>query len=159
MVIERSKGLGATHSGQRGPGFLAIVLTLCIVGCSRVLPPEQQKDEPARSHASDLKAPRTIAFVVFSAKWCGVCRDVPAVLEQLRATFPAVTFRELDIDEEENEKLWVEYGSNAVPYNYILVDGKAVAKFRGFLPLADAEKFVRDALKNLDSPSVAASED
>ncbi len=152
MVIERSKGVGGTHSGQRGPGFLAILLGLCIVGCSRLPSSEQQKEGPTRRHASDLKAPRKIAFVVFSAKWCGVCRDVPAVLEQLRATFPAVSFHELDIDEKENEKLWLEYGSDAVPYNYILVDGKVIAKFRGFLPPANAEKFVRDTIEKLDSP-------
>jgi hypothetical protein len=61
----------------------------------------------------------------------------------------------LDIDDEENSKLWVEYGSDAVPYYCVLADGKIVARFRGFLPYDHAEKFLRDALTKRESPREA----
>jgi len=69
--------------------------------------------------------------------------------------FPTVSFRDLDIDNEDNSKLWAEYGSDAVPYYYVLADGKIVARFRGFLPYDHAETFLQDAIKNLDSPPAA----
>jgi len=84
-----------------------------------------------------------------------VCRQVPPVLEELRRIFPAVSVRELDVDDEANSKLWSDYGSDAVPYYYVLVDGKIVARFRGFLPSEHAERFLRDALTKLDSPPEA----
>jgi dienelactone hydrolase len=104
----------------------------------------QQQPEPVT---------RRIEFVVFSAIWCEVCREIPPVFEKLRASFPSVTFSNLDINDKENEKRWVDYGSDTVPYYYILADGKVVAKFRGFLPYDNAEKFVRQTLNKLGAPN------
>jgi thioredoxin-like negative regulator of GroEL len=129
--------------------WFALVLALCIAGCSRVAQPEPEDDGAA---AAQIQPARKIEFIVFSAKWCGVCRDVPPVLEKLQARFPTASIRELDIDDEANLKRWSEYGSDAVPYYFILADGQIVARFRGFLPYDHAEKFLRDALKKLDSP-------
>jgi thiol-disulfide isomerase/thioredoxin len=143
--------------------FVGSVLAIacCVFGCGGAADPKAPGGSsiPTEHHTSPTTEQKSeqptskIEFTVFSARWCGVCREVPAVFEKLRATFPKVAFRDLDIDVEENQKRWVEYGSDAVPYNYILIDGKVVAKFRGFLPHAMAEKFLRDTLDELESPS------
>lgn len=150
---------GLSSFARRAIALSILAMATCAVGCSGSVPSEPK---PERERGGEVQATPTtsskpaqakkkIEFIVFSAKWRSVCREVPAVLEGLRTAFPTVTFRELDIDDKENEKLWLEYGSDAVPYNHILVDGKVVAKFRGYLPPADAEKFVRDTLKGLES--------
>jgi thiol-disulfide isomerase/thioredoxin len=155
MMAERSEGQGAARSGQRGPSLLQLSLAICLVGCSRVALPEKDGEEAARTLASNVTAPKKVEFVVFSAKWCEPCRNVPPVLEKLRVKFPTVSFRDLDVDNEDNLKLWSEYGADAVPYYYVLADGRIVARFRGFLPYDNAEAFLRDALKNPHSPPAA----
>jgi hypothetical protein len=71
-----------------------------------------------------------------------------------------VSFRELDVDVEDNSKLWSKYGSDAVPYYYVLADSKIVARFRGFLPYDNAEAFLQEAITNprsLPAPQVKNS--
>lgn len=120
-----------------GPVFaLLFAAVLGVVGCS-----------PFARPRDTAKETRKVEFLVFSAKWCSVCRDVPPVLSKLRANHPDVTFVELDVDEGEGQKLAAEYRVDATPYNFIRIDGKVVARQRGLLPYPEAEKFLRGAMK------------
>lgn len=90
---------------------------------------------------------RKVEFIVFSAKWCSYCKQVPPVTKKLQANYPDVTFLDLDVDEPEGAKLSAEYGADALPYYFVRIDGKVVAKQRGFMPYAEADKFLSRALK------------
>lgn len=90
---------------------------------------------------------RKVEFIVFSAKWCSYCKQVPPVTKKLQANYPDVTFLELDVDEEEGGKLAAEYNADALPYYIIRIDGKVVARQKGLLPYAEADKFLRGAMK------------
>jgi thiol-disulfide isomerase/thioredoxin len=111
------------------------LLLLGMLGCS----PFTSRDT--------AKETRKVEFLVFSAKWCSYCKQVPPVTKKLEANYPDVTFLELDVDEEEGGKLAAEYNAEALPYYIIRIDGKVVARQRGLLPYADADKFLRGAMK------------
>lgn len=115
---------------------LLLAAVFGVVGCS-----------PFNRPRDTAKETRKVEFLVFSAKWCSVCRDVPPVLTKLRANYPDVTFVELDVDEGEGQKLAAEYRVDATPYNFIRIDGKVVARQKGLLPYAEAERFLQRAMK------------
>jgi thiol-disulfide isomerase/thioredoxin len=130
--------MATTRTAFGVAGVLGLVALVCVLaGCGPTAPTATVPDATAPT--------KKVELLVFSAKWCGVCRDVPPVLTKLRAKYPKVTIRELDVDTDEGMKLAAEYNADALPYYFLLVDGKMVDKSRGFLPYPDAERFVRDA--------------
>lgn len=115
---------------------LLLAAVLGVAGCMPFSPPRDTAKETRR-----------VELLVFSAKWCTYCKQVPPVLEKLRANHPDVTFVELDVDEEEGRKLAAEYNADALPYYFVRIDGKVVAKQKGLLPYTEADKFLRGAMK------------
>ena len=122
--------------------FLLLLAGVGVVGCA--------PDAPSRASAA-TPAQQQVELLVFSAKWCSVCRNVPPVLKRLEAEFPEVTIRELDVDDDEAGKLAAEYGADALPYYFVRVDGEVVARQRGFLPYAEARQFLRAAMNRANA--------
>jgi thiol-disulfide isomerase/thioredoxin len=77
-----------------------------------------------------------VELMIFSAVWCDVCRDIPPVVKQLQQDYPALKITELDLDEGDNLDQMFEYGGDAVPYMFVLVDGEVATKIKGLLPYA-----------------------
>lgn len=65
----------------------------------------------------------------FSATWCGPCRMLSPVFEQLKPNFSNVKFEEYDVDSysEEVEK----YSVTSVPTVVVVKDGVEVERFVG----------------------------
>lgn len=116
--------------------LLFALLLLALLGCM-----------PFTNPRGTAKETRKVEFLVFSAKWCSYCKQVPPVTKKLQANYPDVIFLDLDVDEEEGSKLAAEYGADALPYYFVRIDGKVVAKQKGFLPYAEADKFLSRAMK------------
>ena len=65
----------------------------------------------------------------FSAAWCGPCRALAPVMNEVKTQFTNVVFEDYDVDEAYNEA--TKYGIRSVPTVIIERDGKEVERFTG----------------------------
>lgn len=81
-----------------------------------------------------------VVVVDFWATWCGPCRMLAPVIEELAADFEGkVVIGKVDVDE--NENLAKRYGIMSIPSVFIFKNGQVVDKHIGFrqkAQLADA---------------------
>lgn len=73
------------------------------------------------------------AVVDFSATWCGPCRMMAPVLEEISEKLgDRVRFYNVDVDEV--PELAARYGIQSIPCLLVLKNGQAVDQFVGFRP-------------------------
>lgn len=65
----------------------------------------------------------------FSAAWCGPCRALAPVINEVKGQFSNVVFEDYDVDEAYDEA--TKYGIRSVPTVIIEKDGKEVDRFTG----------------------------
>ena len=66
----------------------------------------------------------------FGAEWCGPCRALKPVLEQLKTEYAGkVTFVEYDVDNSPNEAM--QYSVTSIPLVIIEKDGALIERFQG----------------------------
>ena len=78
--------------------------------------------------------------VDFFADWCGPCKMLSPVLEEVAKDYPDVQFVKINVDE--NEALTAEFGIMSIPAVFMLKDGEVVNSFLGF----QQERFLKDQL-------------
>ena len=66
------------------------------------------------------------------ATWCGPCRMIAPVLEEVAKERPDVTVCKVDVDEE--RELALEYGVSSIPTLLVFRDGKVVNQSIGAMP-------------------------
>lgn len=71
-------------------------------------------------------------LVDFWATWCGPCRMITPVLEEVAKERPDVTVCKVDVDEE--RELALEYGVSSIPTLLVFRDGKVVNQSIGAMP-------------------------
>jgi len=71
-------------------------------------------------------------LVDFFATWCGPCRMLGPVLEELNSDRIGVKIVKIDVDECPN--LARNFGVMSVPTLFLFKDGKEVSKQNGFMP-------------------------
>lgn len=71
-------------------------------------------------------------LVDFWATWCGPCRMITPVLEEVAKERPDVTVCKVDVDEE--RELALEYGVSSIPTLLVFRDGKVVNQSIGAIP-------------------------
>ena len=82
-----------------------------------------------------------VAVVDFNATWCGPCRMLGPVLEELSDEMEGkASFYAVDVDD--NQALAVQYGISSIPYVAVFKDGKLVDEQVGFVPKAALKGFV-----------------
>jgi thioredoxin 1 len=65
----------------------------------------------------------------FSASWCGPCRALAPVINEIKGQFTNVKFEEYDVDEAYDEA--TKYGIRSVPTIIMVKDGVEVERFTG----------------------------
>ena len=73
-----------------------------------------------------------IVFVDFFANWCGPCKMLSPVVEQLSEEIKDVNFLKVDVDLA--NEIAVEYGVMSIPTLIMFKGGKEVAKQIGLMP-------------------------
>lgn len=82
-----------------------------------------------------------LAVVDFSATWCGPCRMLEPVLEEISEDLAGkAEFYNADVDE--NMKLAMQYDVQSVPALIIMKDGKVADRTVGFQPKASIMEFI-----------------
>lgn len=70
-------------------------------------------------------------LVDFWATWCGPCRMLAPVLEEVARERQDITVCKVDVDEE--RELALEYGISSIPTLLVFKDGKVVKKSIGVI--------------------------
>ena len=71
----------------------------------------------------------------FYADWCGPCRMVAPIVEEIAAEHPEYSVGKVNVDDE--GELAQQFGVMSIPMLAVLVDGKVVAQSVGARPKAD----------------------
>jgi thioredoxin 1 len=97
----------------------------------------QHLDE--RNYDEALVAAEGVMMVDFWAEWCGPCRAIGPVLEDLaRSSNGTVTLAKVNVDE--NPGLAARYGIRSIPTILFVKDGKVRDQLIGAVPKAQIQK-------------------
>ncbi len=84
-----------------------------------------------------------LVMVDFWAEWCGPCRILKPVLEDLTAKHgDKVTLVKIDVDQQDNYPLAVQYQVNSIPQVTFFKNGVQVDQFIGVVPPARVEEII-----------------
>lgn len=81
-----------------------------------------------------------LTLVDFWATWCGPCRMVAPIVEELAAETPDVTFAKIDVDENPDVAIGLKIAS--IPTLMLFKDGELVDKVIGARPKADIKAMI-----------------
>lgn len=74
----------------------------------------------------------------FWATWCGPCRMVAPIVEEIAEENESIAVGKIDVDE--SRELAIRFGISSIPTLVLMKDGEAVATVVGFRPKADLLK-------------------
>ena len=72
------------------------------------------------------------ALVDFYADWCGPCKMMAPVVEEIAAEHSTVTVGKIDVDA--SPELAIKYGVESIPTLIVFKDGKEAGRVIGFRP-------------------------
>ena len=81
-----------------------------------------------------------LVLVDFFATWCGPCKMLSPVIEQVEREKPELVVVKVDVDELPG--IAADYGIQAIPTLFLLKDGKVVNKGMGYLNKNQLSDFV-----------------
>ena len=92
--------------------------------------------------SEDLKSDKLsgLTLVDFWATWCGPCRMVAPIVEELASETPDVTFAKVDVDE--NPDVAMGLGITSIPTLMLFKNGKLVDKLIGARPKQDIKQMI-----------------
>ena len=86
-----------------------------------------------------IKSSKTV-LLDFWAPWCGPCRMVAPIVEQIAGEREDILLGKVNVDEE--MELAAQFGVSSIPTLVVIKDGKTVATSIGYKPKGDIEKLL-----------------
>ncbi len=93
----------------------------------------------------NLKTKQMVTVKKFSAVWCGPCRALTPVMNEIKGNYSNVNFEEYDIDEYSD--ITEEYGVRSVPTVIIVKDGIELQRFTGLSSKMAYVNAINEAVK------------
>ncbi len=91
-----------------------------------------------------LLAEGKTVLVDFFATWCGPCKMLAPVLEEVAPDYPDVEFVKVDVDEEPD--LARRYGVSVIPTLFVIKNGEVTANTKGYMGADELHAFVDGGL-------------
>jgi thioredoxin 1 len=82
----------------------------------------------------------------FTAAWCGPCKQLAPVFEELKNEITNVNFETIDVDMDREAA--IEKGISSVPTVILEKDGTQVYRFSGVLPKSVIAGIIKQHLNN-----------
>lgn len=79
-------------------------------------------------------------LIDFWASWCGPCRMLSPVVDQLADEHPEIKVGKVNVDEE--QELAMKFGIMSIPTLLLFKNGEQVDASVGVIPKASLEKFI-----------------
>jgi thioredoxin 1 len=95
-----------------------------------------------KDNISSLIGGSGLVIVDYFATWCGPCKMMHPIFEELAEKYPEIQFAKVDIDE--CEEFAIKEGVQVVPTFIAYKGGKAVGKIIGYNPLQKMEEFIKN---------------
>jgi thioredoxin 1 len=93
---------------------------------------------------SDVLNSSSPVLVDFWATWCGPCRQIAPLIDELAVQYQgSVKIGKVNVDE--NPELSMKYGINAIPTLLLFKNGEIVERFQGVPPRTKLEAALNDA--------------
>ena len=109
---------------------------------------ENTKPVNTKSWQTEVMESQTPVFVDFWAEWCGPCRMVSPVVEELASEYPGkVKFVKVNVDE--SGELASKYNVFSIPTLAILHKGEIIAQQVGAASKASYKSMIENALKKI----------
>lgn len=83
-----------------------------------------------------------VTLVDFFATWCGPCKMLGPVLEELSTEIPDVKFVKVDVDDE--PELAEKFGIMSIPSVFLFKDGEVAGSFLGLQPKEKVKAFIEE---------------
>jgi thioredoxin 1 len=87
----------------------------------------------------------TPVLVDFWASWCGPCRMLAPVVEDIASSY-AGRLKVGKVNVDENQEITMKYGIRSIPTLILFKDGKAVEQIIGAVPKSEIERVLKRAL-------------
>jgi len=84
-------------------------------------------------------------LVDFFADWCGPCKMLAPVLEELSSEYPDIKFIKVNVDND--EELAVRYGIMSIPTIFVFKDGELVNNMSGYRGKDGMKSFIESINK------------
>lgn len=97
----------------------------------------------------EIISEKNICVIDFSASWCGPCRMMAPILEDIADKYKGkYYFYQIDVDSA--EELAQKFEISAVPTIVIFAKGKELGRTSGYQEIDEFEKFLLDTIKKAD---------
>ena len=78
----------------------------------------------------------------FYTTWCGPCRMLSPVLEELEEK-TNIKILKIDVDDENNIEIVRDFNIQSIPSLFLLTDGRVIKSSLGYMPLDRLIEFIK----------------